>query len=89
MKRSYIAIVSATMLALSPLASTMTFAQMTDYEAIETQVTGDLAQIGVNDVDVSSLTLRQLQEIKLVAGGSQSSADKKRLVDAIVAKAPE
>lgn len=88
MKRSLTAFVTASLLAVSPIAATGAFAQMTDIKMIEDSVAGDLAQIGVNDVDVSSLTLKQLQEIKLVVASGDGVTNKQRQVQAIVDRVP-
>lgn len=88
MKRSITAAMTAAVLAISPMAATGAFAQMTDMSMIENQVTGDLAKIGVNDVDVSSLTLKQLQEISLVIASGDGVTQKQNLVKAIVERDP-
>ncbi len=85
MKRTCIPLLFAATVAIAPVAA---LAQMTDFVAVESEVISDLAQVGINDVDVSMLTLKQLQEIKLVAGSQSNAADKKLQIETIVNRAP-
>ncbi|WP_299134845.1 hypothetical protein [uncultured Amaricoccus sp.] len=85
MKRSFIPLFVAASMATAPVVA---FAQMTDISRVESEVTSDLALVGINDIDVSMLTLKQLQEIKLVAGGQSGMTDKQRQIRAIIDRAP-
>ncbi len=85
MKSSFVPLLFAATLATAPVVA---FAQMTDMDRVESEVTSDLALVGINDIDVSMLTLKQLQEIKLVAGGQAGMSDKQRLIRAIVDRKP-
>lgn len=70
------------------MVATSALAQMTDMNAVENEVTADLSQVGISDIDVTMLTLKQLQEIKLVAASQSNEADKKMQIQAIVDREP-
>lgn len=85
MKRTYVPLLFAAVMAITPAVA---LAQMTDFSAVESEVTSDLAQVGINDIDVTMLTLKQLQEIKLVTGSQSNAADKRLQIETIVNRAP-
>lgn len=88
MKRSFITLVTAAVLAAAPLAS-VGYAQNTDINVIEDQVNADLAQNGINGIDTSTLTLKQLQEIKLITGSGGDRQDMQRQIEAVLGRAPD
>lgn len=88
MKRSLTKSATFGLLLAAPLLVAACVAPPTDMTAVEQEVRTDLAQNGINGVDVTTLTLKQLQEIKLATGGAGSRADKQNRIMAIVNRAP-
>lgn len=72
----------------APLAIAACATPPTDMSRVESEVQTDLAQNGISGVDVSTLTLKQLQEIKLVAGSATDRASKQNQIQAIINRAP-
>ncbi|MFQ8430336.1 hypothetical protein [Amaricoccus sp. W119] len=72
----------------APLAIAACAAPPTDMSRVEAEVNTDLAQNGISGVDVTTLTLKQLQEIKLVAGSPADRASKQNQISAIINRAP-
>lgn len=72
----------------SPFVVAACAAPPTDVSAIEQEVQTDLAQNGINGVDTSTLTLKQLQEIKLITGGGADRQTKQNQIDALLGRAP-
>ncbi len=88
MKRSIVKSATIALLLGSPLLVAACAAPPTDVAAIETEVQTDLAQNGINGVDTSTLTLKQLQEIKLITGGQADRQTKQNQIDALLGRAP-
>lgn len=88
MKSTAIKFLTIGLLMGAPLLTTACAAPPTDVSAIEAQVQTDLAQIGINGVDTSTLTLKQLQEIKLITGGPEDRQTKQNKINALLGRAP-
>ena len=88
MNRSISKWVGLALLGAVPLLTAACAAPPTDVAAIEQEVRTDLAQNGINGVDTSVLTLKQLQEIKLITGSSADRQTKQNQIDALLGRAP-
>lgn len=88
MKSTAVRFLTIGLLMGAPLLTAACAAPPTDVAAIEQEVRTDLAQLGINGVDTSTLTLKQLQEIKLIAGGPEDRQVKANKIDALIGRAP-
>ncbi|TPE50755.1 hypothetical protein [Amaricoccus solimangrovi] len=88
MKRTANKLVAMGLLLAAPLVTVACAAPPTDVSAIEKEVQTDLAQIGINGVDTSTLTVKQLQEIKLIAGQQTDRQSKQNQINALLGRAP-
>jgi hypothetical protein len=88
MNRSVSKLFAIGLLGTAPLLVAACAAPPTDMSMIESQVKTDLAQVGINGVDVGSLSLKQLQEIKLVTGGAGDRQNQQQQINAIIGRAP-
>ena len=79
---------TAALLAASPLALPTAFAQMSNMKLVQDSATTELAKLGITDIDVEMLTLKQLQEIELIAGSSSDMSKKQQQIHALVEREP-
>ena len=88
MKSSVMKSATIALLLGAPLLTAACAAPPTDVSAIEREVQTDLAQNGINGVDTSTLTLKQLQEIKLITGSQADRQTKQNQINALLGRAP-
>ncbi|PZQ49276.1 MAG: hypothetical protein DI556_12050 [Rhodovulum sulfidophilum] len=88
MERSVTRMIALGLVAAAPLLAAACAAPPTNMSAIEAEVNTDLAQAGINGVDVTTLTLKQLQEIKLVTGSGGDRQEVQNQINAILGRAP-